>query len=60
MAEQYEIRRGGVTVCCSHIPDLGYSKEILRDMERSGLHLYRNGKKEKSRPGRGMTEGGRE
>ena len=43
----YELRRDGIPVCASHIPFLGYSPEVLRDMERVGLHLYKDGKREK-------------
>ena len=43
----YELRREKVTLCASHSPFLGYSPEVLRDMERSGLHLYKDGKREK-------------
>ena len=43
MADTYEIRRSGDTLCASSVPGLGYSKETLRDMEKAGLHLYRNG-----------------
>jgi len=50
MESLYEIRRAGVTLCRSTVPNLGYSKETLRDMERSGLYLYRNGKREKAAP----------
>lgn len=46
----YEIRRSGVTICAGSVPNLGYSAAILRDMEKAGLHLYRNGKKEKLPP----------
>ena len=48
MADTYEIRRSGDTLCASSVPGLGYSKETLRDMEKAGLHLYRNGKREKA------------
>lgn len=47
MSDRYEIRRDRVTLCASTVPDLGYSPETLRDMDRSGLHLYRNGKRVK-------------
>ena len=45
---QYELRRSGETLCRSSIPNLGYTPEILKDMERHGLHLYCDGKKVKS------------
>lgn len=47
MADRYEIRRDRVTLCVSTVPHLGYSPDTLRDMERSGLHLYCNGKRVK-------------
>ena len=43
----YELRREKVTLCTSRVPFLGYSPEVLRDMERVGLHLYKDGKREK-------------
>ena len=55
----YEIRRAGQVICSSSIPDLGYSKEALRDMERGGMHLYCDGKKVKSRPSRSRTGSGK-
>lgn len=48
----YEIRRSGSVICSSTIPDCGYPKEILRDMER-------NGKREKAASGRSRTESGK-
>ena len=59
MADAYEIRRSGVTVCSGTVPNLGYTKETLRDMERAGLHLYRNGKREKAASRGANTESGR-
>lgn len=59
MKRLYEIRCAGITLCCSMIPNLGYSKEVLRDMERSGLHLYCNGKREKAASRAANTESGR-
>ena len=55
----YEIRRAGQVICSSSIPDCGYSKDILRDMERNGMHLYCEGKKVKGRPGRSRTGSGK-
>jgi hypothetical protein len=49
-APLYELRRSSETLCRSSIPNLGYSPDILKDMERHGLHLYCDGKKVKSRP----------
>ena len=43
----YSIRRAGETVCCSSIPNCGYTPETLRSMKQAGLYLYKNGKKEK-------------
>ncbi len=55
----YEIRRGGQVICASSIPDCGYSKEILRDMQRSGMRLYCEGKRKAT--GRGAnSDGGKE
>lgn len=54
----YEIRRTGQVICSSSIPDCGYSKEILRDMERNGMHLYCDGKKVKSRSRSSSPESG--
>ena len=59
MKPVYEIRRAGVTLCCSTIPNLGYSKEVLRDMEHSGLHLYCDRKREKAASRGANTESGR-
>ena len=55
----YEIRRAGQVICSGSIPDCGYPKETLRDMERNGMYLYCEGKKVKSRPGRSRTESGK-
>ena len=46
----YEIRRAGQVICSSSIPECGYRKDILRDMERNGMHLYHNGKRKKPPP----------
>lgn len=43
----YEIRRSGAVICSGHIPNLGYPKEVLKDMARHGLHLYFDGKRVK-------------
>lgn len=43
----FQIRRGGTVICESHIRNLGYSAECLKDMARAGLHLYRDGKRVK-------------
>lgn len=59
MESLYEIRRAGVLLCRSTVPNLGYSKEILRDMERSGLHLYRDGKREKATARASDSDSGR-
>ena len=45
----YEIRRSGQVICRSSIPDCGYPKDTIRNMERNGMHLYCDGKKVKSR-----------
>lgn len=43
----YELRRGKEVLCVSSVPFLGYSVAILNDMEKSGIHLYKDGKREK-------------
>lgn len=43
--DRYEIRRDRVILCTSTVPNLGYSPDTLRDMERHGLYLYCNGKR---------------
>lgn len=43
----YSIRRSGVDVCVSSVPNCGYKPETLRDMAKAGLYLYKNGKKVK-------------
>lgn len=48
-APVYELRRSGVTLCRSSIPNLGYPPDILKDMARNSIHLYCDGKKVKSR-----------
>ena len=45
--DTYEIRRSGQVVCKGSVPNLGYSPEILKDMAKGGLYLYRNGKRVK-------------
>ena len=55
----YEIRRAGQVICTSSIQDCGYPKDTLQDIERSGMCLYCDGKKVKSRPGRCRTESGK-
>ena len=43
----YSIRRSGVDVCVSSVPNCGYTPETLRSMKAAGLYLYKNGKKVK-------------
>lgn len=43
----FQIRRSGVVVCEGHCHNLDYSAETLKDMYRVGLHLYRDGKRQK-------------
>lgn len=52
----YEIRRSGQAICSSSVPGCGYPKEIIKDMERNGMHLYCDGKR-KSRPRTGTPMG---
>lgn len=59
MKPLYEVRRGKEVVCTGSVPDLGYSKDILQDMERNGLHLYCDGKKVKSRSRSSSPESGK-
>lgn len=46
-ADLYSIRKSGVEVCVSTIPNCGYTPDVLRDMARAGFYLYKNGKKVK-------------
>lgn len=41
----FEIRASGAVLCSSSVPNLGYSHEVIKDMERNGLFLYCDGKK---------------
>jgi hypothetical protein len=43
----YETRLGKEVLCVSSAPFLGYSVAILNDMEKAGVHLYKDGKREK-------------
>lgn len=43
----YSIRKSGVDVLESHVPDCGYTPETLRSMKQAGYYLYKNGKKVK-------------
>ena len=49
----YEIRRSGQVICHSSVPDLGYPRDIIKDMEENGMFLYCDGKRVKKR---GMKE----
>ena len=40
----YSIRKSGVVVLSSSIPDCGYKPETLRSMAKAGYYLYKNGK----------------
>lgn len=40
-------RRDGTVVCCSSLPYLGYSLELLKDMEQAGYLLLVDGRKTK-------------
>lgn len=40
----YEIRRGGETICTSHVPRLGYTPKRLREMVADGYKYYVDGK----------------
>ena len=43
----YTIRKSGVDVLESHVPNCGYKPEELRAMAKEGYYLYKNGKKVK-------------
>ena len=43
----YSIRKSGVEILESHVPDCGYTPAELRSMKQAGYYLYKNGKKEK-------------
>jgi hypothetical protein len=43
----YSIRKSGVDVLSSPIPNCGYTPETLRSMAQAGYYLYKNGKKVK-------------
>jgi hypothetical protein len=43
----YSIRKSGVEVARSTIPNCGYTPETLRAMKQEGYYLYKNGKKVK-------------
>ena len=46
--DYYEMRRGKDTLCSGTVPNLGYSAEWIRDMERFGIFLFKNGKRVRS------------
>lgn len=58
--EVYELRREGVTVCTSSMPLLGYSPGQIKQMEKDGLRLYRNGKREKAACGMAVPKAAKE
>lgn len=41
----YTLRKDGVTVCQSSLPDCGYSTEMLKELREAGYELYADGKK---------------
>ena len=45
--DHYELRRGRETLCSGTVINLGYSPELIRDMARNGIYLYKNGKRVK-------------
>ena len=45
--DYYELRRGRETLCSGTVINLGYSPELIRDMARNGIYLYKNGKRVK-------------
>lgn len=60
MADRYELRREGVTVCVSSVPLLGYDASQIKRMEKDGLRLYRNGKREKAASGMAVPKAAKE
>lgn len=45
--DYYEMCRGRETLCRGTVIDLGYSPELIRNMARNGIYLYKNGKRVK-------------
>ena len=45
--DYYELRRGREPLCSGTVINLGYSPELIRDMARDGIYLYKNGKRVK-------------
>lgn len=45
--DYYEMRRGREVLCSGTVPNLGYPVELIRDMARNGIYLYKNGKRVK-------------
>lgn len=45
--DYYEARRGRELLCSGTVINLGYSSELIRDMARNGIYLYKNGKRVK-------------
>lgn len=43
----YSIRKEGRIYAQSHEPNCGYSAQILRQMQKAGYHLYKDGKRVK-------------
>lgn len=41
----YEIRKGGEIYASSHLENLGYTPQRLKEMQAAGYELYVNGKK---------------
>lgn len=45
--DYYELRRGNAVLCTGDVPNLGYSADVIREMARNGMYLYKNGKRVK-------------
>lgn len=43
----YTIRKSGMEILESHVPNCGYTPDTLRSMAQAGYYLYKNGKKVK-------------
>lgn len=43
----YSVRKEGRIYAQSHEPNCGYSSQILRQMQKAGYYLYKDGKRVK-------------
>lgn len=44
----YEIRKGKKVYVSSNVKNCGYSMSTLKNMEKHGYHLYKNGRRSKN------------